>query len=223
LLDSSRLFFARIDTFYDVFEGSATALTLVRRQRLIEGVDVNQDAKERLARQFSDTRRFAREWTHASCWNLSEVESAALWRLYVPQSGGVAIHSSFRRLIESVVPPRDEQEPNYIMHIGKISYIDYAKDLIPDGNLFHPFLYKRKSFEHEQEVRAIICNYHGIPSETDRPAGLNVEVDLAKLIAAIHVSPTAPAWFAGLVESVVATYRCNVPVVQSSLTDEPIF
>lgn len=36
-----------------------------------------------------------------------------------------------------------------------IKYIDYKKDWIPEKNMFYPFVHKRKSYEHEKEVRAI--------------------------------------------------------------------
>lgn len=42
--------------------------------------------------------------------------------------------------------------------IGLVKYIDYDKDVFPLDNTFYPFTHKRKSFEHEREVRFLIQN-----------------------------------------------------------------
>ena len=73
-----------------------------------------------------------------------------MWKLYVKNSNGVAIQSTFKRLAESFREGTDN------VYIGKVKYVDYMTELIPEGNSFYPFLYKRKSFAHESELRAII-------------------------------------------------------------------
>lgn len=40
--------------------------------------------------------------------------------------------------------------------IGSVQYIVYRLDFVPEDDLLRPFLYKRKSLEHERELRAII-------------------------------------------------------------------
>ena len=93
LLDTSQLFFARADTLNDPFEGSTTQFN-VRMRPQVYGEDYAH---------FPDVaplREAERLSTFISCWNLSEQESAALWGLYVPPNGGVALRSSYQKLTE---------------------------------------------------------------------------------------------------------------------------
>ena len=71
------------------------------------------------------------------------------------------------------------------------------------------FLHKRRSFEFEKEVRAVIGTnpvageqqgtLHPFtvtqPDPTTYPRGKVAKVDLDVLIDAIHISPFAPSWF----------------------------
>jgi hypothetical protein len=85
----------------------------------------------------------------------------------------------------------------YHLVLGKVKYIDYAKQKIPITDLMNAFFYKNRYFEHENELR-LICyridvvtsgpvampNYRPLP-----PGGLDLPVDVSKLIHAIYVSP----------------------------------
>ena len=116
------------------------------------------------------------------------------------------------------------------MYLGKVTYIDYSRDVIPESNVFSPVMRKRKSFEYESELRALILetplgvggdpiDFHASPWEV----GAEVKVDLQALIDKVHVSPTAPAWFAGLVVSLTARYGFGWEVTQSVLLEDPLF
>jgi hypothetical protein len=48
-------------------------------------------------------------------------------------------------------------------------------------------------------------------------------VDLDRLVERIHVSPTAPEWFADLVTDVCARYELSAPIEQSSLAGSPVY
>ena len=90
---------------------------------------------------------------------------------------------------------------------------------------FGAFLCKRKSYEHEREVRAIIQ----IPPTADEQAGdgkrivypQDICVDLSCLIKEVIVSPYAPNWHLELIKSVAACYKLAAPVVRSALADNP--
>ena len=106
-----------------------------------------------------------------------------------------------------------------------VQYIDYEKTPISFSNGFFPFVHKRLSFAHENELRAVIWRVDHI-NEPQIPAGSTsacVNVSPAELIKAIHVSPTAPRWFGELVEQVAQRYGLQVPVVRSNLYDRPTF
>lgn len=77
---------------------------------------------------------------------MNEYESAAMWKLYSKTNESIAIETTYCKL-KNVLP-------NDIM-IGKVRYIDFEKDTINPTNVFNSFLHKRKSFEHENEVRII--------------------------------------------------------------------
>jgi hypothetical protein len=225
LLDTQRLFFARVDSFEDPFEGSVTAATReARRKAFAAKPDADMEKVEEAIRWLSNHARSAPRWMYANCWNLSEVESAALWNLYSEPSRGVAIQSTYARLINSFLPPPAAEDENVApLLVGKVSYVDYDEFRIPDDNTFRPFVHKRKSFEFENELRAMTWHMPSRLRNEPTPFGVRVPVDLEKLIEAIHISPTAPPWFASLVESVAERFGCPAPVKQSSLSGEPLY
>ncbi len=245
LLDTRSLFFARADTLGDPFEGSITRAS--REARNEARADADPDDELYVSMMY----RWIRLHTFVNCWNRGDVEGAALWGLYVPPEGGVAIKSSFRRLTRSFgaargVTRNSHEDGSFLMgdgvYDGQVRYVDYDRDLIPEHMSLPQFVHKRRSFEFENEVRALFQRFpppksrdeHKVSfdiqgtattvgEEENLPAGELVRVSLSTLIDAIHVSPVAPPWFADLVRSVCARYRLDKPVVQSSLADEPVY
>lgn len=213
VLHTNSLFFSRADRFDDPFEGSYSRANKAMRPQVYKGVD--KSLHEHLGR-FS---RWVRQWTLVQCWHMNDGESAAMWKLYAQSNEAVAIQSSYAKLVE--VLPED-------VFVGRVAYIDYEKDWLPEGNTFYPFLHKRKSFEHESEVRAI---KQELPSEddklladaTNREPGLRVSVDVAQLVERVLVAPTAPDWFLEIVVGVTRKYGFGFPVVRSSLAAEPFY
>ena len=101
LLDTESLFFARADTLGDTFEGSFSRANVEARP----GEFPDQPA---MLAVVSVMNQLFRIHTFINCWSMDDHESAALWQLYVPPQGGVAVKSSFRRLTESFVSADDE-------------------------------------------------------------------------------------------------------------------
>jgi hypothetical protein len=106
-----------------------------------------------------------------------------------------------------------------------MQYVDYHTTPISFGNIFFPFTFKRVSFEHERELRAIIWATEEVnrPKIEEGSLGVPVSVDPADLIRAIHVSPAAPKWFGELVTSVMARYGIASPVIHSTLYERPVY
>ena len=232
LLDTEELFFAPVAAFEDHFEGSYSALNIDGREDFWARHFPNDAAT--MASSYSEIARELPRWIFANCWNLSEDESAALWGLYVPASGGVAVRSTYQSLVDCFKSAESTGERQESLYIGKVRYLDYKRELIPEHDPLFPFVHKRRSFEFESELRAVIKHYPeskdpegGVNAEEFQegtpPDGVTVPVDLARLIEAIHVSPTAPPWFLELVSSVADRYGCFAEVTQSSLADEPLF
>lgn len=141
LLDKRALFFSRADQLGDPFEGSYSQASVLERQNKVQPADAE------FMKQVSQTMPKA---ILINCWHINEHESAAMWKLYLKSDEGIAIQSRYSRLKQSLQAAPEK------VYIGKVNYIDYEVDIVPPWNGFNPFLYKRKSFEHECELRAVI-------------------------------------------------------------------
>jgi hypothetical protein len=109
-----------------------------------------------------------------------------------------------------------------------VRYVDWQEEVIPEGNMFQPFLHKRAGFEYEHEIRAITDKYpvkkDGSPDpDADIPRGLPIPVDVRRLITRVRLSPVADRWYQQVVRSVVARYGFKLEVVQSDLAGQPVF
>ncbi|NPT44370.1 hypothetical protein GNZ12_24270 [Paraburkholderia sp. 1N] len=154
LLESRSLHFTRTDRFVDdPFEGSYPKLNVLARR--IPPVGLPAEHHEVYVKAMTEDRpRMVRNMVKmvgVNCWHMNQHESAAMWSLYLKGSNGVAIQSTYRKLRDCFSGVQGD------IFIGEVRYIDYESEFI-DGtpNAFAPFMYKRKSFEHEKEVRAAI-------------------------------------------------------------------
>ena len=213
LLDSQALFFTRADQFLDPFEGALPRASIAPTSPT--GTPTDTDV---LARLGAMRERILRQVGIAS-WHINEQESAAMWSLYLKSDEGVAIQTTYQRLTTAF---NACQEP---IHLGVVQYIDFDHETIPWGsNVLFPFVYKRKSFEFERELRAVIWRP---PTDGRAPLddnfGAATPINLEQLVERIYVAPSAPHWFAALVRSVLERYQTDIPVAQSKLGESPIF
>jgi len=223
LLIKSELFFTRCDKLEDPFEGSYPQANFILRELrsdLFKDGAPTPVIKE-LARI---TYQQFRKYMVVNCWHINEFESAAMWNLYLKSNEGIAIQSTYNRLISSF-----NGDSSYTIHVGLVQYIDYKNYFMPEGNLFFPFLHKRISYEHEHELRALIMM--PIPSKdgkldfSSEPSfeGKNVPVNLDVLIDNIFVCPFAPSWFLDLVKNVLIKFNIGKEVKQSQLLESPFY
>lgn len=211
LISTATLFHARADLLGDDFEGSLPLRNV--QERFVPWGGISEDGLKRLSDGIGETRRRQREEYCISCWHENEYESAAMWRLYLKSDEGIAVRSTYRRLKASIVDTRRS-------YLGKVDYKDYTTDMIDEGNVFPRYLTKRKSFEHEREIRSVI-NLFG---QGDGSAGgVALKVDLETLIDRVYVAPRSPKWFHDVVSNVIAQYGCRFEVVQSDIDQQPIF
>lgn len=212
LLHSSALHFTRVDKLEDPFEGSFPRVNVRLRSKRFKGNMPPKDIK--LLSEFY--KQFVKH-TFVSCWHLSKYQSAAMWKLYLQSNEGIAIRSTFGKLKESLKKYKDHD-----VYIGKVNYIRYTKDLIPEGSLFLYF-HKRMSFEHEKELRAVIQAFSYDKegdidwSKSPHGSGLNVSVNLNILIERIVLAPFCPSWQMEVVKSVLNKYDLKKPVSRSLL------
>ena len=153
------------------------------------------------------------------CWHESSFESAAMWALYAGSGYGLAIRTTCRRLKDSFSTFRD-----WNIYLGRVQYVDYSAEKFADANnRLSPFLYKRLSFAHEREVRALIWTLSPTGEEVRFPEGLAVPADLGMLIERVYVAPTVPSWIRALAERLVDRLGLSVEVKQSDLAADPVF
>ena len=230
MLKNQTLFFARIDKFEDPFEGAKGIIENEPKwdefykdflQKTIthppKGIDWPYKTQEQIeaccASLLNDLKvsgEISRLHTYVNCWHKNDFESEAMWKLYCPDiKQGIAIKTTYGKLFNALNKKR------YIQ-IGEIQYIDYTKRLLEGDDAFW---YKRKSFEHEKEVRAIIHHYQGL----EEPVGLNITVPISDLIDAIYISPMAPQWFVEIVKDVSEKYGLAKPILQSQMSAKPFY
>lgn len=231
------LYFCRADKFEDKFEGSLTVKDpelwishLEDGKQFIPQEDIERFNQyiEYMKSLNSKNAEEMRKYVVINCWHMNENESEAMWKLYSQSSEGIAIQSTYARLKESIdfKSIRDEEIGQFV-DVRPVKYIDYKKEntsLIPDR--ISAFLHKRKSFEHEKELRILISNK---AAKTYRfedvfESGKTVKVKYDKLIENIYIAPTLPKWFEDLVRDVLKKYGLEeIPIVRSTLDDPAIF
>src|SRR5262249_52953837 len=154
----------------DVWEGAIAGANL--RLASVIHAGEQEPELERLQRD----RKALRGRVFLNCWHMNEYESAAMWKVYLRSNEGVAIQSTFGRLISCL-----GRERRFSIYIGRVAYIDYRTGVIPESSEYEPFLHKRKSFEYEREVRALIdisSNEAPISAAGGDVNGIGVDVDL---------------------------------------------
>ena len=162
------------------------------------------------------TKEKVRKGTYINAWYINNYESAAMWKCYAENNDGVAIQSTVGQLKEAISDyPRN-------IYIGDITYIDYEKSIIPEENLFFPFVHKRKSFEYEKELRAVFMDFELFGSK-ESPSGIAIPVDKEILIVKIFISPNAPEWLKKLIQTITAKYLPSKEVKKSNLNSDGLW
>jgi hypothetical protein len=227
LLSSRALYFSRADQFVDPHEGAKglkSRKDVWDRHYLeffreavsnppagYESTRTDEEVEAEAKRLLADLEaggKASRLCTFINCWHENDYESAAMWRLYssfLPNA--VAIQTSYESLYSAL-------GRNPSIQIGRVRYLDLHTQY---AGVNDAFWRKRKSFEHEREVRAIILDFE------HRDIGKLVSCDVDSLIKRVYVSPEAPNWFISLVNDVNDKYALDVKVTASEFNEEPFF
>ncbi len=227
LLDKQALFFAMVCKFNDPQEGFYPEANVQLKFDSTSFQDPLscEDFIEKERRWSLEESKQFREWVAINCWHINDFESAAMWKLYLKSNQGIAIQSTYAGLKKGFRSATNRSAD--IVYIDVVNYINYDNEPItgPKWSIFETFLHKRKSYEHERELRAMILRPHNTKdnfpnSKTLKPyGGTYVSVCLEELIEKIYISPTAPEWLENLVTSVMNKYDLEKEVTKSSLTD----
>lgn len=184
---------------------------------------------------------FWRHVCHVSSWHLNTREASWMWKSYVPDGQGVALRSDFAALRSSF---GGEPRPVYV---GLVGYLDYELEPLPWDNAFVPVLSKRREFEGERELRAIVVDtgpveetYSSVrlrpnlppvdedgdvirPQPLTPPEGVPIAVDLGRMIHEVRVAPGAGEWAASAIRRTVEALGFGFPVNPSSIDTAPRF
>lgn len=218
LLDARALFLPRADLLGDPFEG-----TFGKGRPPTDPIETSGGQKSFVAAsgdhraELRKMYRHLRCWTYVSCWHVNEFESAAMWRLYASTHEAVAIRSTYALL-------RDALPTEAV--IGLVKYIDFASEWVPETNAIWPFFFKRRSFEHEREVRIVLQDSlqgTAIPFHPNEDGGKLIPLRLESVVREIVVAPTSPTWFRNIVSNVTARYGYAFSVSQSKMAEEPLY
>lgn len=225
ILEREQLYFSALSEFSDPFEGSFP---------IADSIEANSgDARVKRFRE-----RFP-NCVFANCWHINDRESASMWNQY--DERGIAIKTTIDKLRNSLTL--------YLkgIHIFDVKYVDYEEESMEFHHRLDVYRYKRKSYEHEQELRAMFIEYpphpgtevNNIPedyrdafeyitrkkpiSDDQYAPGQFHDVNINKLIDEIRINPWNDDDFRELVESTINSHGLNVPVKQSKLSDEPLY
>ena len=201
LLLSKKLFMSRSDKFEDQYEGTFSEPTFEEIKKLA----INNP-------EFLNYYKTHREKVAISSWHINEYESFAMWQIFTQNSEGLAIQSTIGRLQKALEP-----EKNLKQYIGQVNYIDYKKEYIPFDDMFFPFLFKRKSFQYEREVR-ILSDLNDKDIKIND--GLKINVDLNQLIEKIYIHPKSENWYKNLVIELVQRLGFDFKIEKSDLESD---
>lgn len=201
ILLSGKMFMSRSDKFEDQYEGTFSEPTYEEIKKIAEN-----------NRPFLNNYKLNREKVSISSWHANEYESFAMWQIFTKNNEGLAIQSTIGRLKEALDPERTFEQ-----YIGEVNYIDYKKEYIPFDDDFFPFLFKRKSFQYEREIRIITnVSKHNLSLNE----GLKINVDINTLIEKIYIHPKSENWYKKLVIELVEKLGFDFEIEKSDLESD---
>jgi len=162
-----------------------------------------------------------RKYVYINCWHANDYEYPFMWKLYTQGEIGIAIESTVQKLRDSL-----ELSSCDNCLITPVIYYDKEYDA---GSMRFPinqFLYKRKYYEYEKEIRVLFYKmkikqddktyYLGDNGEK----GWNIKTKLDNLITKIFISPDSTDK-KYIIESIVEKYKLNKDIRESRLTEVP--
>lgn len=205
LLARGHLPLVRVDMLGDSFEG------FVDKIDDYSGFFARED-RERDNRVRATAKR-TRQFYYASCWHSNKQESDAMWKVYSKNGGGLAIATTYKSLVDSLLGSLDERV--VIAHVG------YGLRPRP-CTMLRACMTKRLPFEQEQEVRVIWRGKIHAPNPSkDDPPVKYLNCDLKKLIERVYLAPNAGGWFQRAIEKLLKDYGLDIPVQPSELAQKP--
>jgi hypothetical protein len=213
LLDRKLLWFSRLDTLDDPYEGLPTRPLIDDMWKAIEGLPAEDRSRMvKVAEHNTQVFQMGREVLLVSCWHVNPGESAAMWRLYAPSGEGIAIRTTFENFRRSLI------SETTTVHGGMVEYVDFESHRPETFNILQWASLKRVAFRHESEFRAFVMS-----STWPTQLGIGVSVDLDYLLSEVYVLPTAPPWHVDVVRALCNQFGVKAKVFQSRLLEHPLY
>jgi hypothetical protein len=163
-----------------------------------------------------------RETMYVNCWRAAVTESMAMWNIYGKGCGVVAIKSTIGRFKETL-----SAHPRKVF-IGRVEYVEWS-EVAWRLNALPMVMRKDRSYEHEQELRAVLWGL-GVGSELPivsysfspegeyiihGPPGIEISCDPEKLVTEIIIGPREQKMFEKVLDPVLRRYGLAIPVTAS--------
>ena len=155
-----------------------------------------------------------------NCWHANEYESEAMWKIYSDSGKGIAIKTTIEALKSALEECIEDVEVN----IGVIKYLDYfdlklsPQDCVVDQHVMSPLI-KRKSYEHEHELRLWISRNVIKISDDEKNKPRKIGINPDRLIEKVIISPLATEPFIFSVKEICNKYGIGNKVEKSDLLD----
>jgi hypothetical protein len=202
LLVNKGIWFNSLGKFEDVFEGTYPSANKKLRPEVYENSIIPQDTYDKI-------EKLERHSLFVACFHANNYESSAMWSLY-SKDEGIAIQTTANHLKTAFVSETRN------IYITPVTYIDYENDFLPEGNTMYLATYKRKNFEHENEIRCIYADDLSNPTEKGKP-GFYSKMDLKKLVQKVYISPYASPHIENTISDIIRKYDLEVEIISSKL------
>lgn len=219
MIKNRSLYFCRSDNFPDKFEGSNAARNILIRKEIAKKIGSQSE---------EDISKLAKNWTKCmfiNCWSIDKYEDWLKWVSYTKCNDGIAIQTTYKRLYNSLKYYKEK-----VVCFGRVTYIEYEKDLIPNFSDYSCFLHKYIYYRNESELRAILRYCDAVTGKDadqymmDIPCkGVPVPVDLDILIEKIYTHPNSKIYLHDRILSILHENKLNIEVFPSKLVRLPLF
>lgn len=219
MISKKEIWFSRLDLLGDPFEGALLDSDKEAFWPLADAFHVLDDFKgnkedihDELLNDQSKRNEPERRKIFVSCWHENEHESAAMWKLYLKSDEGVAIRTT-RTALEMCVA-----QSGMTVEVCNVKYVNFSTYHRQPGD--QRILLKRKSFEHEREVRAIVvnepaCDSFGLP--------LPINCPLAEVIHGVCVAPGSPDFLLKAVQELCDKFDLARTVGRSAMDAKALY
>jgi hypothetical protein len=140
------LWMARLDTFGDPYEGTVSSPTLNQFKKDFSG---QRNVSSMISQEYA---KFSKK-SYASCWHVNNCDPTdEEWNSFADGGDGIVIKSTPELLLLATCQSKHDFE----MYLGKVKYIDHAKDTMSDWNMLDACFSIRNGYKDENEARLLL-------------------------------------------------------------------